>query len=114
MSDFTMYAGDTKALVVTVKDETGTVVDLTDATIVWSLAKSPRSTVLVSKQAGAGIVIETPASAGILTITMDAEDTADLEGRHYHEVEITDQQDRVSTVFTGHINIRPDLIPASS
>jgi hypothetical protein len=104
-----LHSGDSKILEVTVTDGTGAAVDLTGATIAWQLAKSPGESALVSKTIGSGIAV-TDAVGGIFEITLDAADTAALSGRHYHEAEVTDTSGKVSTVLTGAVLIKPELI----
>lgn len=110
MADFTMYQGDTKILEVTVKDEAGDVVNITDTTIRWQLSKSARTVPpLLSKETGDGITI-VDGAAGRFDVALDPEDTVDLSARsYYHEAEI-DDAGVISTVLTGKATIRQALI----
>src|SRR4029077_17969888 len=71
MANFTMFAGDTKVLVVSVADEKGAAVDITGTVIRWQLAKSVTSTALILKSVGAGVtIIDGP--SGRFDVALDA------------------------------------------
>lgn len=98
--DFSMFAGDTKDIVVTMSDST----NLTGATIAWVLRRGGvTGTVEVPKSTTSGISI----SNTTFTVRLSASDTANLKGRYYHEAEVTDVSGNVSTVMTGSISIEP-------
>lgn len=110
MADITMFAGDTKTLQVTVKDENGDAVDLTGASIRWQASRSVNKRPAdLEKSVGDGITI-TDATAGRFDVTLDSADTEDLRGDFYHEAEVIDASGNVSTVFTGTLTIEPTLI----
>jgi hypothetical protein len=111
--NFSMTAGDTQMIQVTITTTDGSVVDLTGMTVTWGLARSPRMTALVTKGLGTGITVPN-APNGIAEIMLDPADTIDLVGRYYHELEIIDRFGEVSTVMTGHISIKPTLVAAGT
>jgi hypothetical protein len=113
MANFTMFAGDTKVLVVSVADEKGAAVDITGTVIRWQLAKSVTSTALILKSVGAGVtIIDGP--SGRFDVSLDAGDTLPLHGSYYYEGEI-DDGGIISTVLTGIVQINLALIdPAGS
>lgn len=111
-NDFAMFAGDTKVLVVPVVDEnTGEVVPLDGVlTIRWHLSKNVnKRPALLTKGLSNGITV-TNAPGGIFEVSLDSADTEDLRGEFYHEAEIIDEDDNVSTVVSGTITIEPTLI----
>lgn len=109
MGDFTMFAGDTKILQVTVRDAASSVVDITGMLIRWQLAKTVKATEpLVAKAVGGGIVITDPTN-GRFEVTIDPDDTLELSGHFYHEVEVNDAG-TISTVLTGKATIKLALI----
>jgi hypothetical protein len=101
--NFEMFQGDTKNIVVTV---TGT--DLTGASIKWAMKRSVSSTVVdVSKSIGNGISITSASpTSSVFEIKLDPADTINLKGDYYHEAEVKDAQNNVSTVMTGRISIQ--------
>lgn len=111
MADFTMYAGDTKVLSVTVLDEAGAAVNITGTTIRWWLAKNAKKTgldVLIKKDTVDGITI-TDGPAGKFEVTLASSDTEGLKGSYYHEAEV-DDSGTISTVLTGKATINIALI----
>lgn len=108
--DFEMMAGDDKRLEVTVLDEDDVAVDLTGATAIrWKLARSVRSTALVSYSLGGNIAV-IDAAAGRFNVTIDGADTESLKGLHYHEADIVDASGKTGTVIYGTVTIRPSLV----
>lgn len=106
----TMVSGDTLVIQITVTDETGTAVNLTDHDIDWILTTSKNSsTPILSKAVSSGITI-TNAASGIFQVTMDPVDTADLHGDYWHEACITTPTLQKYTVTNGYITIERDAI----
>jgi hypothetical protein len=96
--NFEMFAGDTKAVTVTVAG-----VDLTGATVKWAMKKSIfNAEPDVYKDTAAGISVIT---ADKFTIALAPADTELLTGTYYHEASVTDVSGNVSTVLTGTITI---------
>jgi hypothetical protein len=86
--NFSMIAGDTKSLIAAMSE------DLTGASVKWALKKNVNST--------ENILLKTSTVSGTdITIKLDPTDTLSLSGVYYHECEVTDQLNNVSTVFTG-------------
>lgn len=107
--DHEMTQGDSLALDFGIVDADGDPIDLTGATIRWWMARSVYATPILQKSVGSGIaVISLP--AGTFTVTLDPQDTADLVGAFYFELEIMDGSGNVSTARTGRISIVPGLI----
>lgn len=105
-----MFSGDTKTIEVTVRDELAVVVDLTGASIQWKLAKSPASqSTKISKSTTSGITI-TDATNGVFQVSLDAADTANLSGTYYHEAEVLDASSNKTTVMSGYVDLRTDLV----
>ena len=106
-----MFAGDSKVLVVTVRDGAGAVVNITGATLTWEAARSTEETTVISKESGDGISITNP-TGGVFEVTLDEADTDDLQGLYYHEAELTQAGDTF-TVLTGSLVIERTLIRAA-
>jgi hypothetical protein len=99
--NFTMYAGDSKNIVVTMPE------DLTGCTVKWGLRQRMYSTEnLLSKTTSNGISI----NGSEISIKLAPEDTQTLSGTYYHECEVTDQLNNVSTIFTGMVTISKSAI----
>lgn len=109
ISDFNMVAGDSKTLVVTVKDSTGGPVNISGATISWKAARSLRKTPVISKAVNTGIII-TNGPDGEFTVTLDSADTDDLSGNYYHEAQVTATDGTISTVLRGTMKVDRALI----
>lgn len=114
--NFTMYAGDTKIITVTVTDDDDEAVDLTGATIRWQASRLVvdegfDADPLISKDndTGGGIESASP-STGVFEVTLDPDDTEDLSGLYYHEAEVIDADGNVATVMTGRMTVVPVLI----
>ncbi len=106
--NFSMWAGNTRYLSVSVTEQDGeTPKDLTDAHIVWILREYGSAENILVKETSAeatplgGLMINDPPTAGIFTIFLYPEDTQDLSGVYYHQADVTNQHGEVSTVLTG-------------
>jgi len=110
ITDFTMTAGDTKTLSVTVTEKAdASATDISGAVIAWKLAQTLRGGVLISKSTVSGISI-TSGSGGTFDITIDPADTASLLGDYYHEAQVTFSTGEISTVLKGKMTVEPGLI----
>jgi hypothetical protein len=113
MTDFTLYQGDTRRIVVTVQDAAGQPVGLVGVAAKWQAAPGTADrfspTAVITKEIGAGIEI-TDGVAGELTISLAPEDTAGLTGTYYHELQITDASGDITTVLTGTMTVRRSLV----
>ena len=108
-ANFSMHAGDTKILEVSVKTSAGSSVDITGTAIRFQLAKSATSRPpLVSKALGSGITLVN-GPAGRFDVRLEPDDTVALKGTHYYEAEI-DDAGIISTVLYGNVNINAALI----
>jgi hypothetical protein len=104
--DFTMYAGDSKALVVTVADKV-----LTGASVIFKMAPTRDSTAVITKTTEDGSIVLTAPATGELTIALYPVDTLALSGKYYFEVQVTDSDGDIATVTTGKCKINQTLIP---
>ena len=110
--NFTMHSGDSKNIIVTVKDENDAVVDITGATVDWQMARSQNSAtpdLVKSTTGGNGITLTDPVN-GVFTVALDATDSDDFIGAYYHEAQVTDAGGKISTVIIGTITVLTDLI----
>jgi hypothetical protein len=104
-SNFEMFSGDSKLLIVDTLDQADAVVDITGATISMVISKRVGSSVLVTK---AGTI--TDGVNGVFQVDLAPADTASLNGVHYFEMQMTDVSARVSTVVFGSLTIKRDAV----
>ncbi len=102
--NFTMYAGDSKEINVTIT-EAGNIVNLNGVTATWDMKRNRgESTNILSKSINNGISINSP-SSGVVIIKLIPGDTENLRGSFHHKLEITDTLSNNSTVLVGEIII---------
>jgi hypothetical protein len=111
------WRGDTKVIIVPVKDDTGAFVDLDGGSARWWLGRNAGAAgdkVLVKKASigSGGIVLQLEDGYWRARITIDPADTEGLKpGDYYHELEVIDADGAVSTVTTGTFTIVQTMIP---
>jgi len=106
--DFSMHTGDTKILSLIVKDENGSIVNLTGLQKAQLVVKNyPKSsTNLIIKTLGSGITNSSP-STGELLITIDSASSSGLSsGDYYYETRIKDTNGYVGTITTGTLTVK--------
>lgn len=111
-TNFVMTAGDSKTLVITVRNADGDAVNITGATIKWQAARSYGKTSVISKTTSSGISI-TDGTNGVFAVTLSPSDTDSLSGIYHHEAELTATDTTKSTVLVGTMKINPALIEAT-
>ncbi|WP_413309844.1 BppU family phage baseplate upper protein [Bacillus sp. 1P10SD] len=99
--NFSMYAGDSKNIVVPVTKDDGSNVDLTGATVKWVLKKYDHDTTNILLKESEIII-----QGNEITLPIKPPDTSELAGTYYHECEIKDQNENVSTIFVGLVSIK--------
>lgn len=92
----TFVAGSDVTFTLTAKDETDTVINLTGATLEFTLQSDSNSSAEVTKTTSSGIAISSPATDGIFVVTLTDTDTANLSGLYKYQVKITDNTNLVS------------------
>lgn len=109
--DLSIHAGETRTLAVTVTDQDGAAVDLTDASISYVLDRATQIVLTV----GDGITI-TDAAAGQFEIALAQAYTSDINvaTRVAHECKALLQSGEVLTVFYGSLRIKDSLIDTMS
>lgn len=103
----TMYSGDSKTLTISIVDSDGAAIDVsTAAAVVYAIADSSRGPALVTKTLADGVSV----AGSTVTVTLEPDDTEDLAGVYYHELQITDDVGHVDTAMSGTITVRRDLV----
>jgi hypothetical protein len=105
-----MPAGDSRRIVIPVKDQAGADLPLTGATVRWWMAKSAWSKdadVLIKKTTDAGISV----SGSTATVMLAPADTDAIPpGAYYHEAEIVFADQSVATVSRGTFQLSATVI----
>lgn len=104
--------GDTVPLRFTVLTPAGAAKDLTSATPKWGLFSYDRSTEIMNQDTvGVTAQVESPATAGIVTVTISMALTATLDpGAYYDELAIVDGNGFDRTVAHGYIDFREQKV----
>lgn len=104
--NFELYQGDTRTLVVQVKDENEQVVSLSGYLVHWVMYVPTTGAIVLDKSVGNGIAITSP-TTGEISISLLPSDTENIVPRIYnHELEISiDPASSVFTVAVGTANI---------
>jgi len=98
--DILIHRGDDRAITATIVDEAGVAVDITGATMTWTVVnidpnlspsqpKKGAVALFAAKTVGSGITILTPTS-GTIQIVLDSDDTVGLAApkEYYHELQM--------------------------
>lgn len=102
--NFTMYQGDDKVLEVTVLDDNDNIVNISNTNLAYVVYRQTSEDIVIQKTTTSGIDITAP-SSGIFQITLNPVDTLSLKGHFLHECELKDVEGRITTIFTGHVDI---------
>jgi len=111
---FSMKAGDTKNLFITIKDLAGNLIDLSDVqSIRWwasrgTLESFSRTPVLQKSQDDG--IEDVALIDGEFVVRIVPADTQELNGSYYYEVEIRDAFGNVSTPIADSFTVTKDLI----
>jgi hypothetical protein len=81
-----MVQGESKVLTYNVVDEDGTAVNVTGATCLWELSRTPGADAILSKTTADDITV----SGTTIEVELATTDTEDLEGVYWMELTITD------------------------
>lgn len=101
----TMVKGDTLSFGVEIEDESGSPVDITDAEFIAKKNYDDAMSIF-DKTLGSGI---TRVSAGIYTVRVAPEDTAEAEaGRYFYQFKVMKSSD-VFTIMRGIIELEPEI-----
>tara|TARA_Y100000310_G_scaffold324209_1_gene385811 strand:- start:329 stop:673 length:345 start_codon:yes stop_codon:yes gene_type:complete len=104
-----MVRGDSKLFKVTVKDATGTVVNILGYGASFTVRDNPLDTTsVISKTFGSGITF-TDASNGIMQIELSNTDTEVDVGKYTYDIEVVDLLSRHITVLKGNFSVTFDV-----
>lgn len=116
-SNLEAFSGDTLSLVITVLDDADLAVDLSGATVRFSISRRIGGTVSVSTEdspATAAVAIspnsDSPAVNNIVTVSVTAANTEALSGVYRWECKATDASGNEAVVAYGTINFIPNQI----
>jgi hypothetical protein len=112
-----LWSGDTLILRCAVKDADGEPVNQEGGTAVYEISKKAGTTALVTKSSADDEIelISIDGTNDGWEWTLEPEDTEPLKGLgtgrgYYHELEVTDADGNVSTVFVGTIYLETDQV----
>ena len=104
---FTMYAGNTRILNFTVKNEEGTEVDIDDAeAAIYAMFNPSTEDEVMRLELGDGITL----AGAIVTVTIPATETALVPGEYVFELELTDASSYVHTLAQGAATVKEKFI----
>ena len=96
--------GTTYETVLTLTDEDGNVLDLTDATAASQIRKS------YSSSLAAEFTTSINVSAGEITLTLTADQTGSIvAGRYVYDVELTDAENKITRIVEGIVTVNPQV-----
>ena len=103
--NFEVYQGDNKTVIVTVRNQDGSLTNLTGYNAVWCAYRQTPDTIVILKTTTSGITIPDPLS-GELHIDLGQTDTAALTTSNYgHQCEIEDSFGNHATVMAGYMRV---------
>ena len=103
-------AGDTLRITETITEPDGSPKNLTGATVEWAVARyATESPVLDASDADVTLDV-TDAAAGIVTVAVAADVTADMNGEYIHEFRVTDQAGDQDTVTRGTLDVTTGVV----
>lgn len=108
-------AGTNIQIDLTLQKETGAAQDLTGATLTWRLSRSYSVPgVLVKDSAGIGGVafVTPPGADGLATVSLDPDDTLDLQGDYYHSVKADWGTNQEKTWQLGLVSFSESVVGA--
>jgi hypothetical protein len=106
-NDITLYRNDSNIIRCTVTDEAGDPFSLHEATVKFSVRETEDGTALLVKITGNGIAFHNEVG-GVLDITIDANDTADMSDDYVYDIEVT-KFSEVYTVVKGKFTVMKDV-----
>ena len=117
VNNIEMFAGNTKRIIVLVKDDAGENVDISDAlACTFKAVEAPmgrakyNSVVKITKvldDSNGGVNINPTDS--IITITLEPSDTAALKGQYFFELKLTEANGDVSTIVNGLLTVKESI-----
>lgn len=109
--DFELVSGNDKTLNFSLLDQDDEIVDITGATIIWSLAKTAKSkTRIITYTSPTNVTID-DAAGGLFSVDIQAADTEPLQaGEYYHEARITSSGGKKFTAAYGTVELLSNII----
>lgn len=102
--------GDTRLINITCKASDGTVLDLTGATLVFTVSSSKTPAVSDIPVLQKTVTSHTNPTAGLTRVTINPADTASVaDGTYYYDVQVTDASGSVASLKQDTFTINPDI-----
>jgi Ethanolamine utilization protein EutJ (predicted chaperonin) len=109
-SDVTIYSGDSRTLSISVLNKSGLAVDISGSTIKWALIQNGTSILTYDNTTSSSGITITSGSGGTFSISIDNDDTTDLNGIYTHEARVTDSGGNSAIVFEGNFTVTKSYI----
>jgi hypothetical protein len=111
-TDFEIFAGDTRDIIVNIVDQDGAAVDLTNGAVSWSAATNdwPVNTAAVVISKTSITAGEIDLANGSFVVHLLSADTQGIAGNFYHEAQVTLSDGTIGTPLTGRLKIKSNLI----
>lgn len=110
--NFEVFQGDNKIIIITVKNQDGTLTDLTGYSAVWCVHTfNPNHEIILQKTTlpGEGITIPNPTSGEIVITLTQADTQTKIPKTYGHQCEVEDGLGNHATVSTGYMNVRESI-----
>lgn len=108
--NFEIYQGEVKIIRLPIVDDDNLPLDLTNATITFKVYRKTTKEVVITKTLSDGISAVGPLTDGVIDITIDTEDTRNLNiGKFNHQCGVTDAVGP-SIVCVGTVDILENVI----
>ena len=110
--DIDLFQGDDLRVICTVRDQSGALVDISEAqSIRYAVARGVNAVPVIEKSLNNGIEL---ANSSAFFFDLDSAETLPLSGGYYHEAEVVTDQGLTYTTLSGSIRFRSALIEAGT
>lgn len=102
-----MFRGDSQTFELTVTDSKGLPVDISGCSATFVVARTQSEAAEVTKRIGNGITL-VDAPHGVMKVTLAPQDTTNLKGDYYYELELDYPDGSINTILFGTLSVIPD------
>jgi hypothetical protein len=103
------YAGNNKTIRVTVRDDSGSLKDLSQCEITYALFTRDTNVLVLTKSSNVGIDEIQVVGLGLCDIYLRPPDTALLYGTYRHQANVVDENADEETIFSGKVEIHKSM-----
>ena len=109
-----LIRGDTRNIQVTFKDTDGSVLDITDCTVFFTVNASDNPLTDVDAVISKEVTAHTDAEAGISTIELTSSDTEVTPGSYYYDIQLKDTANAILSSYSSNLTIVADITRRTS